>query len=362
MDGAASAWVFMHKFAEDPSVKLETIPFKAGKPNEPSETIRTQVTETDEVYFVDTAPEKADLDWLLSPREQAEDQEGSQPRIQSLTIWDHHIGTKKRLKKYKPPQFENFDPPDFSTVIDTRKSSAAKLVWQQLNGYSTPPPIVDFVSKMEPTQSNGKPRLSTTSEFAAAAYVDSMKLNTPAEISETFSRLSKMSIPDMVAKGTTNVQDQLKRVERMRKKIETAMIEVLPDKRVKVPMVNTDIEYIGRVVDVALLEIGNEKGMGLAAAYTTENINGRNLIKVSFRSDGRHPNARDVVEHLKTQFEGSWGGGHDDAAVLYFENWRHFYTNIEPKSIESFKASFWAEDNTGVSAQPEFALNPPEPG
>jgi len=326
IDGVASAYVIKEaKKLSTTSKNVVFISYDHNNYEEAQNKIRSAIRRNSNIYFVDVSPKVDFFDELISPNAHGK------RKISSITVIDHHETPFSKPDIYNIP--ETYDngccAPKVKVLINPESSSAAKLVWDTLMG--TEKKVPDYITLVDKMDRNN---LKTKDEFAAAAYADTKPIATPAEGLKAISGLARMSFNTMVLRGRPIINAQKQVITQLINNSTVADIEILPNKKAKVPLVNADVRHFGRQINKYLVELGKESGGGLAFAWYQQS-NGK--VSVSIRSNGE-PNSSEVAKHLKETFNIEGGGHPDCAAVIFpslckFEKYIFGDLNLQNRSI-----------------------------
>lgn len=334
IDGAASAWAICNGFKDKKGVNIEYVPLGHGRPEDDKHKVIDAVKDGAEVIFVDTSPTDTTLDALLKPGEDA-------PKIDSLTVIDHHASEVGRLEAYKKKMGKRKKgQPDFQLHLDVDKPSAASFAWEIFNGNKPAPKLLEWVGKMEPPVS-----LKTNRDYAIASYIDSKDVFSSTE--QAFATLDELAATDeavMVGQGNAILADQLNNTKGLKNAIRYANIELLPGVTQWMPIVNANVQDFGRRINEALLEqAGAGATCGVIGAWHVE---GKGDVKLSLRTNGV-PNAGLVAKHLGETI-GNGGGGHPTDAAMQFESMEQFVANVKTCSRQEMLEQIWSEAERAV--------------
>jgi hypothetical protein len=331
LDGAASMWVAYNALKEDSSANIECIPIGYGKPEERTQRILGHLHDGAEVIFLDTSPKDDTLDILFNPSEHT-------PKIAKLTVLDHHASEVARVKKFEASRASITTPhaqaPAFEFILDAQQPAAALLAWEYYHPNKPTPKLLEWVGLMEPPV-----RLKTNRDDAVAAFIDSKDISTPENILSTIDCLITLSEDEMVARGNSILADQFNNINKgIKTSLLYAKLELLPNKKEWIPLVNANVQNFGRRVNVALIEEAYAgTTCGISGAWF---VQGDGIVKLSLRSKGQ-PDVGEVAKYLGKTI-GIGGGGHPTDAVVQFENMTQFTQNVHLMTKEQMLTERWA--------------------
>lgn len=309
VDGCACAWgvAKAHGVDLEPEKQKNVtyIPYGHHNQEAAEEQIRAALQGDATLYFVDVAPKKPFLDELMTP-----DKEG-RAKVNLIRIIDHHESEIKDLLGYKPPEVDG-PQPGLIIHLDPHARSAAKIVWEDLNGGEPMPAVLEVIDRMDGAATG----LKTPSDFAAAAHVDAQDIKTPSSAFRTLRGLALSTFNQIAAAGRNTLEDQALKIDKAMENLSIIHLQVLPGQpEVPVAIVNADVKQLGRAISQRLTEEGKKAGSGVAMSWYMQK-NG--AVTMSIRTDG-HPDASKIAAHLRTTM-GVTGGGHEGAGAVHFKS------------------------------------------
>lgn len=319
IDGLASAWAVHCKWAQDPAVRLDYIPYGHHNIEEAEDTIRTFLAAplsagTIDVVFVDVAPTRAFLTELLTPP----------ARATRVIVADHHKSAAEQLQGFAAPTGDGV--PELHLRIDAQHPSAANMVWEYLFPDTPAPVFFRLIAKMD----LGQNLLETEDDYAAAALIDSKNITTIETAFQSFMAMSHLEYPDMVALGRNILSDQDTRISKLDDNILYAQMPIADGAApVWVALVNADVQNFGRYISTWLVQQGEVTGAGLGGAWY---VQGNGSVTISLRSSGT-PDASAVATYLCKRF-GIRGGGHSTSAAVHFPNLAAFLQHVKLHSYD----------------------------
>ena len=319
IDGLASAWAVHCKWASDPNVRLDYIPYGHHNIEEAEKTIRNHLAAPDsadmiDVVFVDVAPTRAFLTELLTPP----------ARATRVVVADHHKSAADQLRGFEAPTHDGV--PELHLRIDAAHPSAANMVWEYLFPDTDAPIFFQLIAKMD----LGQNLLETENDYAAAALIDSKNITSIETAFQSFMAMSHLEYQDMVALGRNILSDQDTRISKLDDNIMYAQLQVAEAAApVWVALVNADVQNFGRYISTWLVQQGAETGAGLGGAWY---VQGNGSVTVSLRSDGT-PDASAVAAHLCKCY-GIRGGGHSTSAAVHFPTLTAFQQHVHLVSAQ----------------------------
>lgn len=309
VDGAACAWTVAkahgvdRKPEEQKNVKY--IPYAHHNAAAAEEEIRQSLKEGGQLYFVDVAPNRGFLDELMTP------DDNGRAKVAGINVMDHHHSQVRDLKDYQPPAGEGAQP-SLKLHLDSQLRSAAHMVWQDMMGSKPAPDVFEVIDRLDGAATG----LITPQDFAAAAYVDTQDITTPAKAFETLKGLAKYTFNEIAAAGKSMLRDQEIKIDKLMMNLSYINLQVLPGQpEVPVAIVNADVKQFGRGISQRMTEEGQKAGSGVALAWFLQK-NG--AVTMSIRTSG-NPDASAIAEHLRTTM-GVTGGGHLGAGAVHFKS------------------------------------------
>lgn len=324
IDGLASAWAVHCQWGDDPSVRLDYIPYGHHNIEEAENIIREhlrapETAELLDVVFVDVAPTRAFLNELLTPP----------TRTSRVVVADHHKSAAESLQNFIPPAGDGV--PELHLRIDAQHPSAANMVWDYLFPGRPAPIFFQLIAKMD----LGQNLLKTEDDYAAAALIDSKSITSIDTAFQSFMAMSHLSMADMVALGRNILHDQDTRISKLEDSVMYAPLQIAEGAQpVWIALVNADVQNFGRYISTWLVQQGETTGAGLGGAWY---VQGNGSVTVSLRSDGM-PDASAVAAHLCKAF-GIRGGGHSTSAAVHFPSLAAFLQHITLHSHDDMMAA-----------------------
>jgi len=351
-DGAASAYIVGEALNISNSNNVKFVPYDHAKRKCVEAEIIGSLQENTKLFFVDVSPKKDFLDELMSP-----DQHG-QNKLKSVSIIDHHASAAKDLADYlykAPSANDDNIAPKLDIEIDPDCSSATKMVWNRFKT-SEDAAMPDWVKIIDMLDRNN---LSLQKEFAAAAYVDTKRVDgSPEEAMKSIKSLTKLSFDFMARSGYPIIRAQKETIKQLIRCAHVVDIEVLPNKTMQVPMVTADVRNYGRQIDKYLNLLGKIKGQGLSFAWYQKSTG---EVNVSIRSNGT-PDAGEVAKHICDTVKGSEGGGHNNSAAVTMPSLSSFNRFVEKSSDRKYKGAESANKGRiiSINSQPRRRLEAPK--
>lgn len=324
IDGLASAWAVHCKWASDPSVKLDYIPYGHHNIEDAEKTIRSHLAAPDsadviDVVFVDVAPTRAFLTELLTPP----------ARATRVVVADHHKSAAEQLRGFEAPTHDGV--PELHLRIDAMHPSAANMVWEYLFPDTPAPIFFQLIAKMD----LGQNLLETENDYAAAALIDSKNITSIDTAFQSFMAMSHLEYQDMVALGRNILSDQDTRISKLEDNVMYAQLHIAEGAApVWIALVNADVQNFGRYISTWLVQQGEVTGAGLGGAWY---VQGNGSVTVSLRSDGT-PDASAVATYLCQSF-GIRGGGHSTSAAVHFPTLAAFQQHVQLHSYDEMTAA-----------------------
>ncbi len=307
IDGGLAASFFARKYGSNPAIQLKFVPLPHGRPDIHHDTIIKHLSPGSEIYFVDTAPTRREMQEIVFKNLGFEHGKC----IRSGTVWDHH-DTEVDLNEFSIPWIDSgIEVPDFIVDINPAMDSATQLVWPKLFPGEEPPPILEYIGKIE----SGK--LETYDERIIAAYVDSFNFYDEKSI-PGLSILCELPLDEIKRRGESLYAKHCENTETLRDKFKFTALDLGPaNHNCVVPIVEIELplpEY-GRPIEDLLKEKALTSPSKIACAAIPQNDGS---VKLSVRSFGSI-RAPDAVTYLKEIFKQSGGGRKNMGAVQFVD-------------------------------------------
>lgn len=324
MDGSSAAWTVMQKEGvEDDHPDLALIPYAHYLAAKGDDLIRAAVGPQSKVYFVDVAPKPAFLDELLL-----------QNTASSVHVLDHHSTEVKAYKDYKKPEGSTTH---LELDMDGSRLSQAKATYEKMFPNSKVP---DLFKVIDWSDGAGTGLGNDEERHKAAAYLDTeADISTMKKASDFIKGELSSTFGEMAKKGDGIYKYQKQKIKKMLGRTQVCNLQMLPDRPdMKVLGVDAYVQEHGRMISSEVVEAAKKKGADVSMIWTEmPKPDGSVEVVVSLRSDGKNPNLGDVCDYM-IKTTGCRGGGHGDAAVIYFSRdafKKHVLDKMKPVSNSS---------------------------
>ncbi len=285
LDGAAAAWAAYKKWKDTALyVGINHASIEATQ-----QLIRRNIDGNTLVIFADFSPPRTILDELAAASE-------------SIEIYDHHASAIRDLAGYKNEKV--------SMYMDVGRSGGA-ILHDALFGNCKRPQVIEHAQMIDLEQT------SRRNFFPIAAYYDSLSLSDINEIVASLNDVDKTPLDKIVARGQSIRRSNSTAIEKaMESRVWTKVAILLGTQPVYVPMINTNLQFMGREYSIRLRQLAEATAPGFVAFSWWED---KGIVRLSVRSNGM-PDAGQVASHLgnKALGHGLGGGGHPTSAAAQF--------------------------------------------